>query len=656
MNKLFVLLAALISSTASAAVSDVDRAILDRGKQLLLNGGFESGKASWTASGGTFTTTTTAANVGFGAVAASWNSSAASQTLVSSLVSIPSGLKSNNGFAYCRFKAASGTATHTITVDDGTNNLVAPQTIVSSTSTYKGIGFNFIYPSSGQVRIKIASVAADEPEIFIDDCFVGDAINVGSVAQAKLVGTISVSGCTSQWSTTSTTFASYATQTGCSYTVTGQALAPTTNIPAIRFDSLPAGDYRLEYEGTAGNNTANKNAFYQFFDGTNTSRETTVIGGSAGASFTGTLQHTISYTSPQSNVTLQIRGKADSASTNQIYGTTTYPGVIKVFYFPSSDQQVYNPTLDTWKVDANISGANPSLGVTALTSYTGITNASLSLTNNSGQGNIAAEIPCSTTNPSTGDTCSVGDESVGVAFNLPKAGDVQACVSFGHNIATGTSGIAYSIFQIVETPNNAQTILQEGKSRVPSGIDVDNTRVRLPNRICGVFSFSSSGKKTLRLMYEQQINATVNENFILGDASATAGQEDIHWEVYPISQLTPAPVLVGSVTSGTSGAERIERVSITSTCTSSPCTIASQSGSWVTSITRQGIGLYTVNYNSDTFSSAPTCLINPTVTSTPAALFAITTIPSTTSFQVNTKDSAFTNSERTFSIICMGPK
>lgn len=150
------------------SLSEVDRALLTQ-RNLLLNGGFESGKASWTASAGTFATTTTTPAVGN--QMGTWDASATSQTLTSSSVSIPAGMYGLEGTLSCLFKCASGTCTHTIGLWDGTT-LTGTKTITSSTSVYQRSNVTFTMPSSGTAAIRITS-AKDEPLLNIDDCYLG---------------------------------------------------------------------------------------------------------------------------------------------------------------------------------------------------------------------------------------------------------------------------------------------------------------------------------------------------------------------------------------------------------------------------------------------------------------------------------------------------
>jgi hypothetical protein len=195
-----------------------------------------------------------------------------------------------------------------------------------------------------------------------------------------------------------------------------------------------------------------------------------------------------------------------------------------------------------WRVDATIAGANPSLGTVSVASYTGIENAGLTLTNNPGRGILTAQIPCSSTNSPSGTTCSAGNESIGVSFTIPEAVDVRACASFTHvgQPVTSAGNNFTATFQIIETPNNAQTLTQEGKSKVQHRITAEQAAVAsiyaAPFRVCGTFTFSTSGQKTLRLMYEQAIpTGTISFSQILGDQDAAHGQPDIHWEIEPLA-------------------------------------------------------------------------------------------------------------------------
>ena len=215
--------------------------------------------------------------------------------------------------------------------------------LYNGTNTWAKIEIPFIFGAT-QNGIKVKTTSSTTGTVLVDNAFVGLSSPFQNVNGAKLVGTVTITGCTSAWSTTSTSFADFAAQTGCVYTTSGQAQAPSTNLPAIKFSSLPAGDYLIQYEGLFGNTNNSQQAYYQFSDGTNTSRETTsnFMAVSTGTAYAlgNSMSHSISYSTSQSNITLSIKSKV-SGGTSQLYGLTTTPSVIKVWYFPP-ESKIYS--------------------------------------------------------------------------------------------------------------------------------------------------------------------------------------------------------------------------------------------------------------------------------------------------------------------------
>lgn len=171
-----VLIIATIYSSALGAQTPIDSAN-NIFPNLLPDPGFELGGYGWTASGGATKTANTTAK-GTGSKGYDWDSNASSQTLKSGLKTIPTGWYGRNGQAYCNIKTPSGTATHTFAVDDGTNTINS--TSIVSNTAFKLSGVNFTFPTSGSIEITLTSVASNEPEIYIDDCYIGLASNIGS--------------------------------------------------------------------------------------------------------------------------------------------------------------------------------------------------------------------------------------------------------------------------------------------------------------------------------------------------------------------------------------------------------------------------------------------------------------------------------------------
>lgn len=168
-------------------------------RNLVTNYGAESDANNWTASGGTFVRTTTAADVATGTGSFSWDSNATSQTLDSSLVAIPEGMKGLPGFATCKVRCASGSCTHTMAVHDGTSNVGNPTNLLSSTTTFARTTVGFTFPTSGSLRIRYTSVASNEPTLLFDDCYIGltDEIGPKVSMQTTTLGLTMYPACTS---------------------------------------------------------------------------------------------------------------------------------------------------------------------------------------------------------------------------------------------------------------------------------------------------------------------------------------------------------------------------------------------------------------------------------------------------------------------------
>jgi hypothetical protein len=113
----------------------------------------------------------------------------------------------------------------------------------------------------------------------------------------------------------------------------------------------------------------------------------------------------------------------------------------------------------------------------------------------------------------------------------------------------------------------------------------------------------------------------------------------------------PMPLLKHAVTTSSEGVERVERVTVRPTCTSSPCTILTSTPA-VTSVTRQSAGKYTVNFASGTFSAIPTCTC--VAADFPGAICAHNG-ETINSFKVDTYNGNVL-ADSNFMVICMGPR
>lgn len=544
----------VLAPISSHAITEADRAIVRGGAfNSLKNPGFEGGRGDYTVSGATVAVVTSGSNLLFGKGSVTFTPSASGQYIQSSLYTIPVGLYGGKCMARVWYKG--GDASNKIQVLDGSDALIVERQFTGDTGKAEPLAVNFVCPSSGSYRLRIVSTQSASI-VALDGAHLGEADNFTQVSQASLYGAAiwpATANC--QWSTSSTSYAAFTADSDCTLPVgsnlIGAASAPATKIPAITFAYLPPGEYELVAVAGFGKGTAaSEAANFRFFDGTSDAAGENTVSSGTNVPVSPAIYGRFKYDTAQTNITFQIRGKVSVGSaTADVYANTTSL-YISVKRLPSSTLDAFSPSTLTWKVDATIAGANPSLGTSAVTSYTGVEDAGLTLTNNVGQGNILAQIPCSSTNAPTGTTCAAGSESVGVSFVLPAANsDVMACASFGWVGTTGSTlnNFVSTTFQLVETPNNAQTILQEGKSKPQGTVSTPaaaSATATMPFRVCGNFSFASAGQKTIRLMFEQA-GTGISGSSIYGDANTNLGQRDIHWEVYPMNQGVPAPILYG---------------------------------------------------------------------------------------------------------------
>lgn len=569
------------------------------GLNLLENPNAEDGTLNWTSGGvGIFEATEVAANVAEGTKSFSFDAANTGDFVRSDTYTVPGSLQGKACVAAFVYKG--GDSNLEARVFDSLGGLLSSVTLSARTTfnspddpTY--LGFNC--PTSGGIYFEIFATAAAAPIFF-------DLVHLGSIVQTNLFYEVS------QWVPYTPTFTGFGTPTnvefayrqiGDSIEVSGKFTAGTTTAVTASM-TLPSGFltpvfvtgiraigeyfYGVTSVSHGGSILANSNSnLLNFgdvgiFGANNVNALSPAIATNVSANG-GILS--VKFTVPIQNLS---RTTADSVKAVRI-GT------------------------DAWKVDANITGANPSLGGAAVLVVSSISNPNLTLVNNPGLGNIPAQIPCSGANPSTGLTCAVGDETLGVAFNLPEGHtEYIACASFSHNINNNSNGNVNALFRIFETANNSQTLIQSGKTVNPSTIlnGAATLQIRKPIRLCGNFSATTAGLKTLRLGYTQDATVANNENTIISDG---VGERSVHWEVYPLNVGKPNPIILNSVSTPNVAGERVIRARIVgttenTTCTVSPCTILRQSGG-LASVTRINSGIYDFNFDPGTFSANPSC-------------------------------------------------
>lgn len=571
---------------ALAAVSNSDRAILDKHYNRLTNPGFEASYAGWATSAVTPVVVSAAANVGSGDRAISWDSTAAAQTFSSGYVTITSGdgLSSQPGAVSCRFKAASGTATHTLEAYDGTNKLVS-STITSSTTGYVRLTANFLFPASGTVRLQISSVNANEPNLYIDDCYLGlaEGWNVSNITQTQLIG----DGYFAQTASciparTSATLGAFSTSATCvGPTVVnnpGPGTIATTDadLPQFTVTSLPPGYYEVKWTFSALTAGSDITVYYAVNDGTTTSGQ--VLGTASVGRVQTTVVGYFNYTSAQATKTFALWGGVAGGDTVKIDDSTAGSQLnFSITRYPQTPEQ--NVRMD--QLPASWSGYHDSTCAFART--------------NTGYGDPTADTTCvftERTNRNFGTVTSYksgSDFLPGIVFTPSRAGMYYVCANTNASTTVAAAGLSFKL-------SDGTTTIAENSMR-PHTDGATSAGQMLP--LCGVYNATSTAAKTISIQTAATSGAVTIQSF--GISAAT-----INWSIFALDQSYPQPYLqplnrtecthLGGNGYG-SGSTKIPKFT-TNTCTGSDVTYSSANDATLGVVwTIAAAGVYCMSYS-----------------------------------------------------------
>lgn len=484
---------------------------------------------------------------------------------------------------------------------------------------------------SGASKVRVTNQTGNSgtSAIKVDQVIYGAATNVGSVAQAEMFGVVTLNSCSGGGLSTSSTSYTTVSSSGCSYTAEGKASAPPSNTFGASFTGLPSGEYEIEVDGTIYNSTTDA-CYARFTDGTNFSQE--LYYRAAGQLYVPKISGRFRYDSSKGALNIQLQLKAGGTNSCALFA----PSQFRIKRFPTSSEIAYRPELQalSWSGyhDASYSNWN----------FTS-TGAFADPASNTNNGNDVTEL----TNRNLGTVTSYvsgARKLPGIVITPKKTGRFYVCAVTGPANA-GTSGGSFQLNDLT----NSKTIAEAAVADTSNNSSVT---------LCGILDIPNLSAITLAVQGKKGAAGTM----LITSYNTTTRM--MNWSIFALDQNIPAPVLVGSVTSGSTGAERIERVrfggaSERSNCTASPCTIYSQSGSWVSSVTRNATGNYTVNIASGVFSVEPTCSGNAkAIGSQNTALIPVDATGSATSkrFDVMRLGAAGTNDDAYVEYVCYGPR
>jgi hypothetical protein len=537
------------------------------------NAGFENGRAGWVLSAGGLSVATTGSNLLFGVGSAVVNASAASQTFSSASVAIPNGLKGANGAASCFFKTAA--SDYKIQVTDGTN--VLSERVIPLLSIPSKIALTFIFPSSGNVRLRVIS-ASDAADLAVDNCFLGENSLI-SIGQADLVANVyfpQTANCS--WSRTNTALGAFTADSDCPAPVVesssvGTWLTTDADLPRWTVQNLPPGKYVAVITGgqvVAG--SAFQGLNFAVSDGTSIKGRasgTSANSGSVGGGFTS--QSEFVYTSSQTSKTFELFGSAASGDVILELGGGHDELRMMLYRYPLQSEQAVRADTAAGVWSGTLAGS--AVWDTTSTTFVDGTNAgSFTLTER--------------LNTMFGTVVQATSPRAGVTFTPSSIGDYSVCMT--SSAATSTAAQA-SIYQLWDGTNEL-------------ALEYNNEANAAPMSLCGIYRAVSVAPASIWIRLK---SAGGGATATLGPSGAQVGIV-----IKKITQSIPAPILVGGVVTPSAGVTNVIYARVSdgtgNQCTTGTCVIDQQSGG-IASVVHSATGDYAVTFSAGTFSNVPSC-------------------------------------------------
>jgi len=540
------------------------------------------------------------------------DATASGQTVKFDTVTLDKSLKGQNCEAKLVFTGDA--SLYKAYVEQGSTKVTTDLQLTNETSS-RPVSINFPCGDlTSNSHLVVESTSASAAAFKVDQVYTGLATNLSNVAQAQFVGSAyyaTTASCT--WSRTNAAMGAFATTAACPGPTIelnpGPGVIQTTDadLPRLTVTNIPSGQYRVVVSLSAYNNAAGATSNLSVSDGTTTSGQCIVSSSAASESGTCQIEANFSYTSDQATKTFEVYGASTSST-------------------------------------INIHNSN-SLAKTRMSLYRYPSSAEIAVSINSG--------------PSTTDWTSITVTPASGAFGTVTNGSYFArrvgdSLQVRGYFKAGTTAAGAATFDLSGYSVDTAKIQAAGKANLGTWETMaSGAAYGSGNRVGAVFW--NSGTSTFNM---SSSGSTDTFGLTAGSALATTGDGVAFEFSFPVvgwsSPTINVPIIVGSVTSNSSGAERVERALVTF-CASSPCTIASQSGTWLSSVTRASTGWYTLNFNTGIFSGAPVCSF--TVKDTNNLVFQQNTSASSSSYQVKShRGSTGTIEDSEFTVMCMGPR
>lgn len=587
---------------------------------LLDNGNFEKKLSGWTNSGGTFSHVVSGSNLIFDKGSATFDASATSQYIQTKLYTVTEGLKGASCMGRVYYKG--GDSNLVLKVLDGSSNLLGSTTFAAATAT-SVLNVAFPCPSSGSVRLRVESTA-NAAIVAVDNAHVGVADNLVKISQAQFIGSAQIYAASCAWAESGATLAEPAVDTDCTGPQIelnpgpGVIQTTDTDLPRFTVNALPPGNYMVTMTMLLNAGTGNAGAAIS--DGTTVTGHS---GGDGSNNRSVTLVGTYSYTdSGNRTFRVLLNNTSDTTTLNANDLSSAWRLKFSIYKFPSAQEQAFTPAqvANSWSGyhddDCDFQNGNASFidfVADATCTFTQRTNVNF--------GTVTSAL----------DT---GNPIPGIVFTPSRAGTYKICAITQAGQSTAAQNISLRLYdgttELVQV-NAVGKVTGSYSEVVP---------------LCGLYTVTSLSPKTITIQ-----GRTGGGTMSISGSWNGSAINAVEWSIFQIDQSLPAPLLVNTVVSPSSGIEQVVRARITNPGT---CVVGSQSGAWISSVTDPAAGECGINIEAGTFSATPSCVCSAAVDA--ATICQIKAGATSTSMIVKTFDDAGVAADQDFNIMCMGPK
>jgi hypothetical protein len=621
------------------AVSDLNN--------LLTDGSFEgvSLNSLWIPQGGTITPTVTTSDVVDGRRAVSFTSGAGtvSGNLLSQLVSV---LPNGDG-ASAEVSAWFKTTSANLQLCLGQAGTNISCTAIPATGKWVPVAVGPVPMPTANANFFVSTTSPGAVTFAVDKAYLGLSQNLGSVAQANYVGGMYQDGAANCYGLASpssaNTFANMTYNTGCpnAWTTYGGVSAVSNNSSAAVFSNMPAGDYEVVLNGYFAMQVANKLCTFRISDGTNSFGNLSIYN-SASIGGAGNLVARFSYSGPPTTRTFQAIASTEVAGGTCLLGNDNANRRIEWTFkrFPTQQEQVVR--LNNQPVYAGKTWLNGNMtvgqGAAAPTARTVITNAAFATYTTFG-----AAVNDASQNIQVTSYLPIGDYEItatGLFRSEAPSGAANSGATCNWDIYDSTA--AATAGGVIATAPDSTTA-----TAAYNDLDVVTTYVKITTPTVKTYQLrvsKANGSNASNCRYFTQ-----NSGDYLYNGSMM---------IRPLNQQVNI-VVPGSVTSSSSGVERLERLRFggatdPTNCTTGTCTVYS-GNTLAATVTRTSAGVYQIAFAAP-FSARPSCFCSSTIIGSARGNCQPGEGTTANSINVATVTNAGTVTDSYAEIMCLGPR